>query len=86
MSGRPFTFVECGGHPGFLAVTGLDVKTYPEIKDIQHKAIFWCAYCGLHGDHQSGWCPRIKHDTQDQRPRLSPSLAHVKAMADQTGS
>jgi hypothetical protein len=20
----------------------------------------WCAYCGKHGNHQSGWCPEIK--------------------------
>lgn len=24
---------------------------------------FWCAFCGEWGNHQSGWCPKIKSKT-----------------------
>lgn len=26
---------------------------------------YWCAYCGIWGDHQSGWCPNLEKEQND---------------------
>lgn len=52
-----------------------DVCTLKRLKDAvpeweQLKDKLWCAWCGVWGDHQSGWCPEMKRLKQAACPEF----------------